>query len=84
MTIWRRRSSAYGVDVEVRGPRELRLLTVTFNEMAALLAANEEQRRRFLADITHELRNPLAVLQVRSRLRWTGSIPVTTTTWRRF
>ena len=53
----------YGVDVEVRGPHELRLLTATFNEMAARLAANEEQRRRFLADITHELRNPLAVLQ---------------------
>jgi signal transduction histidine kinase len=53
----------YGVDVAVRGPRELRLLTETFNEMTARLAANEEQRRRFLADITHELRNPLAVLQ---------------------
>jgi two-component system sensor histidine kinase BaeS len=52
----------YQVDVEVRGFRELRLLTATFNEMAVRLAANEEQRRRFLADITHELRNPLAVL----------------------
>ena len=41
----------------------MRLLAVTFNEMAARLAANEEQRRRFLADVTHELRNPLAVLQ---------------------
>lgn len=51
------------VDVEVRGPRELRLLAATFNEMATRLAVNEEQRRRFLADITHELRNPLAVLQ---------------------
>ncbi len=53
----------YEVDVVARGPRELRLLIETFNEMAARLAANEEQRRRFLADITHELRNPLAVLQ---------------------
>ena len=53
----------YEVDVEVRGPGELRLLTATFNAMAARLAANEQQRRRFLADITHELRNPLAVLQ---------------------
>jgi signal transduction histidine kinase len=54
----------YHVDeVEVRGPRELRLLATSFNEMAARLAANEEQRRHFLADITHELRNPLAVLQ---------------------
>lgn len=51
------------VELEIRGPRELRLLTATFNEMAARLAANEEQRRHFLADITHELRNPLAVLQ---------------------
>lgn len=51
------------VAVEVRGPRELRLLAATFNEMAARLAADEEQRRRFLADITHELRNPLAVLR---------------------
>ena len=56
-------SGDYRVDVEVRGPRELRLLTATFNEMAARLAATEQQRRRFLADITHELRNPLAVLQ---------------------
>jgi signal transduction histidine kinase len=53
----------YQVEVEVRGFRELRLLTATFNEMVARLAANEEHRRRFLADITHELRNPLAVLQ---------------------
>src|SRR5262249_39929655 len=51
----------YRVDVAVRGPRELRVLTETFNDMAARLAANENQRRRFLADITHELRNPLAV-----------------------
>ena len=53
----------YGVDVGVRGPPEVRLLTMTFNGMATRLAANEAQRRRFLADVTHELRNPLAVLQ---------------------
>jgi signal transduction histidine kinase len=51
------------VAVATRGPRELRLLTATFNEMAARLAAGQDQRRRFLADITHELRNPLAILQ---------------------
>jgi len=51
------------VGVAVRGPQELRLLTATFNEMTSQLAAGEEQRRRFLADITHELRNPLAILQ---------------------
>jgi two-component system sensor histidine kinase BaeS len=65
----------YGVDVEVRGPRELRLLTETFNEMAARLAANEKQRRRFLADITHELRNPLAVLESRIEAQLDGVHP---------
>ena len=65
----------YEVDVEVRGPRELRLLTATFNEMAARLAANEEQRRRFLADITHELRNPLAVLQSEIEAQMDGVHP---------
>jgi signal transduction histidine kinase len=53
----------YGVSVEPSGPRELRTLTRTFNDMATRLAATEEQRRRFLADVTHELRTPLAVLQ---------------------
>jgi signal transduction histidine kinase len=53
----------YAVEVPPSGPRELRTLTRTFNEMAARLADTEEQRRRFLADVTHELRTPLAVLQ---------------------
>jgi two-component system sensor histidine kinase BaeS len=65
----------YGVDMEVRGPRELRLLTETFNEMAARLAANEEERRRFLADITHELRTPLAVLQSEIEAQMDGVHP---------
>ena len=53
----------YDVRLEPDGPRELRMLTTTFNDMAARLAGAEAQRRRFLADITHELRTPLAVLQ---------------------
>jgi len=53
----------YQVDVRPSGPRELRGLTRTFNDMAARLAASDELRRRFLADVTHELRTPLAVLQ---------------------
>lgn len=53
----------HDVRVEPGGPRELRSLTATFNDMAARLAETEEQRRRFLADVTHELRTPLAVLQ---------------------
>jgi two-component system, OmpR family, sensor histidine kinase BaeS len=56
-------SGDYTVRVEPGGPRELRSLSTTFNTMAERLAAAEEQRRRFLADVTHELRTPLAVLQ---------------------
>ena len=53
----------YDVRVEPGGPRELRSLVTTFNDMAARLDRTEQQRRRFLADVTHELRTPLAVLQ---------------------
>jgi two-component system sensor histidine kinase BaeS len=55
----------YSVRVEERhrGPYELRTLTRAFNEMAARLETNECQRRTLLADVGHELRTPLAVLQ---------------------
>jgi two-component system sensor histidine kinase BaeS len=53
----------YSVRVGVRGPGEVRRLGRTFNAMTARLVASDEQRRRLLADVTHELRTPLAVVQ---------------------
>lgn len=53
----------YDVRVQPDGPREVRALVATFNDMAARLARSEHERRRFLADVTHELRTPLSVLQ---------------------
>jgi len=47
----------------VRGPRELRALARAFNAMLVRLQRSEDQRRRLLADVTHELRTPVAVLQ---------------------
>ena len=52
-----------GAQVSVRGPREIRALARAFNSMSARLAADTDQRRRFLADVSHELRTPLTVIQ---------------------
>ena len=44
-------------------PGALRSLIRAFNTMAERLEADEETRRTLLADVSHELRNPLAVIQ---------------------
>jgi two-component system, OmpR family, sensor histidine kinase BaeS len=53
----------YGVQVAERGPRELRTLARAFNAMSARLAAADRSRRAFVADMTHELRTPLAIIR---------------------
>jgi signal transduction histidine kinase len=49
--------------VAERGPREMRSLARAFNAMLERLRRTEDQRRRLLADVTHELRTPVAVIQ---------------------
>jgi two-component system, OmpR family, sensor histidine kinase BaeS len=55
----------FGVRVRqpFRAPRDLRALTAAFNTMAARLEAEEATRRRLLADLGHELRTPIAVIE---------------------
>jgi signal transduction histidine kinase len=53
----------YSARVAERGPREMRRLASSFNAMTERLGANEEQRRNLLADLAHELRTPLSVIQ---------------------
>ena len=53
----------YSTRVSARGPGEVRRLGHAFNEMTTRLQASDDQRRRLLADVTHELRTPLAVVQ---------------------
>jgi signal transduction histidine kinase len=57
----RARNLAYRVPVQ--GSQEIRSLARQFNEMAAALESAEQLRQNLLADVAHELRSPLTVLQ---------------------
>ena len=52
----------YSVRVTPRG-RDVSGMVVAFNTMTARLEQNEQQRQRLLADIAHELRTPVSVVQ---------------------
>ncbi len=45
------------------GHDELAILAMNFNDLAATLEQNEVLRKRWLADIAHELRTPLAIVK---------------------
>lgn len=53
----------YSVRVEEKGPPEVRSLTEAFNSMTEKLELNDQQRRNMLADISHELRSPITIMQ---------------------
>ncbi len=65
----------YGVRVPERGPREIRTLARAFNAMSARLATTEQNRRSFVADLTHELRTPLAVIRGQAEAIGDGIYP---------
>lgn len=51
------------VRIENAGADEIGRLAVSFNAMAGSLQEQEELRQRLVADIAHELRTPLSVMQ---------------------
>jgi signal transduction histidine kinase len=53
----------YSAQVSEDGSRDLRSVARAFNAMSSRLKASDEQRRSFLADVTHELRTPLSVIR---------------------
>jgi signal transduction histidine kinase len=53
----------YATRVEERGPSPIRALAKSFNTMTQRLAQHEGVRRNLMADIAHELRTPLAIMQ---------------------
>jgi two-component system sensor histidine kinase BaeS len=56
-------SGRYEVRVPVTSSDELGQLASSFNAMAGALEKNERARRQWVADISHELRTPIAVLR---------------------
>jgi len=55
----------FSARVAERGPPFLRAVARAFNSMATRLSEQDRQRRELMADIAHELRTPLAVVQGR-------------------
>ena len=53
----------YSVRVQEKGPPEVHSLMRSFNSMAERLQVSDQQRRNMLADISHELRTPITVIQ---------------------
>ena len=53
----------YSAQLPERGSSDLRSVARAFNAMSARLKTIDEQRRSFLADVTHELRTPLSVIR---------------------
>jgi signal transduction histidine kinase len=53
----------YTATVDPRGVPEMRRLARAFNTMTERLRTDEERRRQLFADIAHELRTPLSVIQ---------------------
>jgi two-component system sensor histidine kinase BaeS len=53
----------FSVRTETRGEDEIASLGRHINRLAETLQANESARRRWTADLAHELRTPLAILQ---------------------
>jgi signal transduction histidine kinase len=70
-------------DTVVPDPRlgpEFATLTAAVNQLAQRLGSSEETRRRLLADLTHELRTPLASLEATVEAISDGVLPVDQTT----
>jgi signal transduction histidine kinase len=56
-------SGDYSAQVPEWGSTDIRSVARAFNSMSARLKSMDEQRRSFLADVTHELRTPLSVIR---------------------
>ena len=49
--------------LRVEGPREIQELIHGFNKMSSRIKAAQESQRQFVADVSHELKTPLTIIQ---------------------
>jgi two-component system sensor histidine kinase BaeS len=61
--------------VDVQGPAEVAALGEAFNSMADSLQESEELRKRLVADVAHELRNPIAAARAQAEGMAEGVLP---------
>ena len=61
--------------VDVAGPSEVASVADAFNQMADSLEEAEELRRRLVADVAHELRNPIAAARAQAEGMAEGVLP---------
>jgi len=78
LTTAARKIAAGDFTVRLASPRddELGQVSRAFNAMAEALAQSETARRHMLADIAHELRNPLGILQGQLEAMLDGVFPL--------
>ncbi len=60
------REGEYSYRLQIDGNDELAVLGNEFNSLTAYLQSNEEMRRRFVSDASHELKTPLASIRLLS------------------
>lgn len=71
-------SGEFNTRVEISSSDELGQLAQDFNILALTLEKNEKTRRQWVADISHELRTPIAVLRAEIEALQDGVRPTTT------